>query len=402
MRRFTSRFTTFNKLRFRGHHKLSKYVYPAVVGAAVYLAYPGLVAYQDMAALLPEPIKQRWLAHMPEGPGESVQTASVHAVMAATTAAIDPRQPDPLATGSIKAETVREDALAGRVTAEIKTRKDPERINRSGKGSRVVSTTLVKPPEGFSAGSVLQRQSMLGDSGLGEEFELAFVEPMGEEEAIQVASVFHQPTPKGPKVADDLPVMVASLVEESAGNILSYSAEPKIVRSPFAAVLNDEEPYNLIPRLGKDDHDWADDPLPLASFGEKQQDCLARGIYFEARGEPVRGQAAVAQVILNRVKNPKYPDSICGVVYQNKKWRNRCQFSFACDRIKDTVRDRKRFDIAKYVARETTEGRIWLSEVGSSTHYHATYVRPKWARYMKKVGRIGLHVFYRTYGGGWS
>lgn len=157
-----------------------------------------------------------------------------------------------------------------------------------------------------------------------------------------------------------------------------------------------------MPKLDKNDHEWALNPLPAASFSDTQQDCLARGIYFEARGEPVKGQAAVAQVILNRVKNPTYPDSICGVVYQNKNWRNRCQFSFACDRIADRVRDQQRWEIAKYVARETTEGRIWLKEVGSSTHYHATYVHPKWANTMKRVGRIGLHVFYRTFGGGWS
>ena len=142
--------------------------------------------------------------------------------------------------------------------------------------------------------------------------------------------------------------------------------------------------------------------MPKASFSDREQHCLTAGIYFEARGEPVRGQAAVAQVILNRVKNPTYPNSICGVVYQNKDWRNRCQFSFACDTIRDKVNDPKRWEMASYVARETTQGHIWLKEVGSSTHYHATYVSPKWARSMKKVGKIGLHVFYRTFGGGWS
>ena len=159
---------------------------------------------------------------------------------------------------------------------------------------------------------------------------------------------------------------------------------------------------SIIPKLNKGDHSWADDPLPKASFSDDQQRCLTAGIYFESRGEPVRGQAAVAQVILNRVRNPSYPNSICGVVYQNKHWRNRCQFSFACDRIRDRISNRRLWDLASHVAAETTAGRIWLSEVGSSTHYHATYVRPKWARAMKKVGKIGLHIFYRTFGGGWS
>ena len=183
---------------------------------------------------------------------------------------------------------------------------------------------------------------------------------------------------------------------------MAYQQEPDVLYSPFSAVLSEEQPINIIPRLNKGDHSWAANPLPKRVFSEREQACLARGIYFEARGEPVRGQAAVAQVILNRVRNPHYPDTICGVVYQNKTWRNRCQFSFACDRIRDNVKDKRLWDIAKHVAGETTAGRIWLPQVGSSTHYHATYVRPRWAGRMKKVGRIGLHIFYRTYGGGWS
>ncbi|HMB47982.1 MAG TPA: cell wall hydrolase [Afifellaceae bacterium] len=150
------------------------------------------------------------------------------------------------------------------------------------------------------------------------------------------------------------------------------------------------------------DHEWAANVLSTSVFKESQQACLARGIYFEARGESVRGQAAVAQVILNRVKNPAYPATICGVVYQNKKWRNRCQFSFACDGVRDRIRSTKHYKTAQYVARETTAGNIWLPEVGDATHYHATYVHPRWARKLKKTDRIGSHIFYRTKNGGWS
>ena len=196
--------------------------------------------------------------------------------------------------------------------------------------------------------------------------------------------------------------MVASLVKKSRSSVLAYSPEPKVEHSPFSAVLKEEKPVKILPKLNKGDHAWADDPLPKNSYSRKQQECLARGIYFEARGEPVEGQAAVSQVILNRVRNPHYPNSICGVVYQNKHWRNRCQFSFACDRIRDRINNRKLYKIAQHVATETTAGRIWLSQVGSSTHYHATYVNPKWNRKMKRVGKIGLHIFYRTYRGGWS
>ena len=116
----------------------------------------------------------------------------------------------------------------------------------------------------------------------------------------------------------------------------------------------------------------------------------------------MKGQAAVAQVILNRVRNPTYPNSVCGVVYQNDSWRNRCQFSFACDGIRDRISSPSHWRVAQDIAMAVTAGKIFIPEVGSSTHYHATYVAPRWAHAMKKMKKIGLHVFYRTYGGGWN
>jgi spore germination cell wall hydrolase CwlJ-like protein len=103
-------------------------------------------------------------------------------------------------------------------------------------------------------------------------------------------------------------------------------------------------------------------------FSADEQQCLATGIYFEARGEPVKGQAAVAQVILNRVRNPAYPKTICGVVYQNEDWTNACQFSFACDKVKDKVNSPYHWQVARQVAMAVTAGKIWLPEVGSATH----------------------------------
>ena len=143
-------------------------------------------------------------------------------------------------------------------------------------------------------------------------------------------------------------------------------------------------------------------PLPPVVFQAKEQKCLAEGIYFEARGESEDGQAAVAQVILNRVRNPAYPDTICGVVYQDKRHRHRCQFSFACDGRSEVIAERLQWDTARRIASDVTAGRIWIPEVGDSTHYHARYVRPGWGRRMIKVDRIGAHIFYRTKLGGWS
>lgn len=151
-----------------------------------------------------------------------------------------------------------------------------------------------------------------------------------------------------------------------------------------------------------DQHAWVQNPLPESVYDLKQQRCLAEGIYFEARGESELGQAAVAQVILNRVRAPAYPDTVCGVVYQNKSWRNRCQFSFACDGIANLVISRAAWRRAVDVAWKVTEGDIWLEDVGDSTHYHANYVRPGWGKSMIRADRIGAHIFYRTRFGGWS
>lgn len=128
---------------------------------------------------------------------------------------------------------------------------------------------------------------------------------------------------------------------------------------------------------------------------EKELWCLATAVYFEARGESYRGQVAVAQVVLNRVKDHRYPDTICGVVFQNQNRRNSCQFSFACDGIPETINDQKSWAQAEDIAQRYTSGELYLTEVGDSTHYHATYVRPAWAPRMQKVTQIGLHVFYK-------
>ena len=83
-------------------------------------------------------------------------------------------------------------------------------------------------------------------------------------------------------------------------------------------------------------------------------------------------------------------------------WRNRCQFSFACDGKKDVITSPKHYKIAQEIGMAVTAGKIFLPEVASSTHYYAQYVSPRWARSMEKMKKIGLHIFYRTYGGGWS
>ena len=183
----------------------------------------------------------------------------------------------------------------------------------------------------------------------------------------------------------------------------AYAPQEADTSQVFDAVLR-SKPKNSRGRivLGKGDHKWAAKSLPKSTYTKRQRRCLAAGIYFEARGESVKGQQAVAQVILNRVKNPAYPKSVCSVVYQNKRMRNACQFSFACDGIRDRINSRKHWRVAQKVANDAISGNVWLASVGSASHYHATYVRPRWRRSMKRMTKIGRHIFYRTFGGGWS
>jgi hypothetical protein len=125
-----------------------------------------------------------------------------------------------------------------------------------------------------------------------------------------------------------------------------------------------------------------------------EKDCLARAIYFEARSEPEAGQIAVAKVILNRVKSTRYPDTICGVVYEGAHRLNSCQFSFACDGKKDIPRGAKEWAKAKQLASRAMSGDAYVRVVSTATHYHADYVNPRWSGAMKRLIKIGRHIFY--------
>jgi hypothetical protein len=129
---------------------------------------------------------------------------------------------------------------------------------------------------------------------------------------------------------------------------------------------------------------------------QSEAHCLATAIYFEARGESLRGQRAVAEVILARTRVPGRPKTICGVVYEGSTRASGCQFSFTCDRIPDVVRTRKLWLRAQRVAAQVmrTRGRGKTVSRGA-TFYHADYVSPSWASRMVKVAQIGQHVFYK-------
>ena len=172
----------------------------------------------------------------------------------------------------------------------------------------------------------------------------------------------------------------AALQDESA----APSAGGESVASKGEVTGENQRPRTPAERLGLDDKSRA-----------KTEKCLTEVIYFEARGEAVRGQIAVAQVVLNRAFSGYYPTTVCGVVYQNKHRHLACQFTFACDNVADVVKEPDMWDRARKIAKESLDGRLWLPEVGKSTHYHAYWVRPSWVNEMKKMYKYGVHTFYR-------
>lgn len=122
--------------------------------------------------------------------------------------------------------------------------------------------------------------------------------------------------------------------------------------------------------------------------------CLTAAIYYEAASEPDAGQRAVAQVVLNRVAHPAYPNTVCGVVYQGSERRTGCQFSFTCDGSLARVPSRMFWQRAQNVAIAALAGFVY-SPVGLATHYHTVQVHPYWADSLAYLGTIGAHRFYR-------
>lgn len=125
--------------------------------------------------------------------------------------------------------------------------------------------------------------------------------------------------------------------------------------------------------------------------------CLTQAVYYEAALEPTEGQEGVAQVVLNRTRDPNYPSSICGVVYQGAERTTGCQFSFTCDGALARPPVRWAWDRAARVAERALNGHV-AGRVGTATHYHADYVHPWWSPTLAKITQVGAHIFYRWKG----
>lgn len=135
------------------------------------------------------------------------------------------------------------------------------------------------------------------------------------------------------------------------------------------------------------------DKQPKATGGPEWR-CLAEALYFEARGETVKGQFAVAEVIMNRVDSARFPESACGVINQGTGKKYQCQFTYTCDGLKEVIAEPRAWDRVAKVARAVLDGRA-PDLTDGATHYHTTAVQPNWARVYTRTAEIGVHIFYR-------
>ncbi|MGR3623291.1 cell wall hydrolase [Pseudophaeobacter sp.] len=135
------------------------------------------------------------------------------------------------------------------------------------------------------------------------------------------------------------------------------------------------------------------DQQPVAT-GDANFSCLAEALYFEARGETVKGQFAVAEVIMNRAKSAQFPNTLCGVINQGTGRRYQCQFTYTCDGHEEVIREKAAYVRVAKVARLVIDGAAPDLTQGA-TYYHTNAVSPRWSRSFTKTTRIGVHLFYR-------
>jgi Cell Wall Hydrolase len=254
------------------------------------------------------------------------------------------------------------------VALSLESQSPPDR--RSSPGAGAASFDDEPSHEGFS---VKTASLFFGSRSLGAPLETIERWQPGQEPVIVMPQARADPDMK---VMASLPVITDEVTVTESGESIAPKGE-----------VNSDDQREKTPaeRLGLLDE----------KSRAKSEKCLAEAIYFEARGEAVRGQIAVAQVVLNRAFSGFYPTTVCGVVYQNKHRHLACQFTFACDNVADVVREPDMWDRAKRIAKAMLDGQLWLPEVGKSTHYHAYWVHPSWVSEMKKTYKFGVHTFYR-------
>src|ERR1700674_3961296 len=403
---------------------------PITLAVLIFLLTPTSAGYQDLGSLIVQQpqVAAHWREHLIASP-----LGTIHASMFSLPRPLGTGMPDPAGFRLAKFES-RDGEITGAVRpVSLRQLPDPDpivfpEVDRSHKGDLLVPGARPK----------LQQPD-----------EAARIEPLPDElqAALNAPALPQEAAPLGPEPDPASGNPAASLEAPDAPDlsILDAAADPdpsaRTAQLFFGAPVGTrlgaiepwaqgEEPILMLPRRPADSDiklsaltPSATDPrtdsgVPIAGKGEvtgegrrpkspaerlglddktraKAEKCLANAVYFEARGENVRGQIAVAQVVMNRVFSGYYPNDVCGVVYQNAHRHLACQFTFACDGRSKAIHEPDAMERAKRIATATLDGRLWLPDVGKATHYHAYWVHPWWVRTMHKLDKIGVHTFYR-------
>jgi hypothetical protein len=357
------------------------------LGAVCVALLPTVIGYQDIAAMMArEPAAEHHAhRHLIASPFGTIEPATFsyghHPIGTAM-----PQPPDAVAVSfDPRAMADNTGSVAQPVAADLAARMDNQAINRELKGDRLISavSASVAANPAQPAVSVARVDTDL----------TAEIPPAG-----QIESPDSQQSLLGA-----FSFAEAGTGERSTGNYFG----PRIVATtsfkPGIKFASLEEPAdadaNSDSASDKDAAQLRSPAQRLGLTGEgrvRAEKCLATAVYFEARGEPLRGQEAVAQVVMNRVFSGYYPNNVCGVVYQNAGHYLGCQFTFACEhKDLDRIDEPDMWEQAKRIASDTLDGKIWLTDIGHATHYHAYWVRPSWVHEMTKLYKLGVHTFYR-------
>lgn len=189
------------------------------------------------------------------------------------------------------------------------------------------------------------------------------------------------------ETAETAAIATGGEAEYSARNVLTLSWDAARLVNASIPLSSQALPLARPFRLRAEDEDRA-----------RAVECLAQAVYYEAAYEAPEGQAAVAQVVLNRMRHPLYPKTVCGVVFQGSQLSTGCQFSFTCDGALARAPVEPLWGRARAVAERALGGYVAAS-VGTATHYHADYVVPYWIPSLAKLTKVGTHIFYRWSGG---
>lgn len=248
----------------------------------------------------------------------------------------------------------------------------------------LVGFTLANGIPGTSFASI---ESQASDAALKEQVTLQIVAVMGQEQSLKSAALSTQMTAYPSRAMERLKDAELPVDEITAQTGFSQYGETteisdKMYVSDFAL---------FDPNRPSSGYAIALRPIERVKPGWK---CLAEALYFEARGESAQGQTAVAEVILNRVDQRRWPNSICGVIEQNQHRKNACQFSYICDGLPERITERGAYSQAKRIALDMVGGKP-RTLTGGATHYHADFVSPGWSRRLTRTTSIGTHIFYR-------